>query len=121
MQVKETVKNPRPGDGTPGPGRPKGAPNRTTALLKDAVLKAAETAGGGEPDGLVNYLVEQAKRNPAPFLTLLGKVLPTQVSGEDDKDIRVTIRQIVEEVPTHEDGSRRANSSVSDRRKLDQS
>jgi hypothetical protein len=96
MQVKETPKNPRPGDGTPGPGRPKGVPNKTTALLKDAVLKAAETAGGGEPDGLVNYLVEQAQRNPAPFLTLLGKVLPTQVSGEDDKDIRISIRQIIE-------------------------
>ena len=51
MQVKETKKNSRPGDGTPGPGRPKGVPNKTTALLKDAVLKAAETAGGGEPDG----------------------------------------------------------------------
>jgi hypothetical protein len=28
---------------------------------------------------------------------LLGKVLPTQVSGEDDKDIRITVRNIVEE------------------------
>ena len=45
MQVKETRKNPRPGDGTPGPGRPKGVPNKATALLKDAILKAAETAG----------------------------------------------------------------------------
>ena len=59
MQVKETPKNPRPGDGTPGPGRPKGVPNKTTALLKDAILMAAEVAGGGEPDGLVNYLVVQ--------------------------------------------------------------
>jgi hypothetical protein len=29
-------------------------------------------------------------------MTLLGKVLPTQVSGEDDKDVRITIRQIGE-------------------------
>jgi len=29
-------------------------------------------------------------------MSLLGKVLPTQVSGEDDKDIRITIRQLVE-------------------------
>ncbi|MGY8664274.1 hypothetical protein Q3C01_18265 [Bradyrhizobium sp. UFLA05-109] len=41
----------------------KGVSNKTTALLKDAVLKAAETAGGGGPDGLVNYLVGQAKQN----------------------------------------------------------
>ena len=32
------------------------------ALLKDAVLKAAETAGGW-PDGLLNYLVAQAKQD----------------------------------------------------------
>ena len=44
----------------------------------------------------MNYLVEQAQRNPAPFLSLLGKVMPTQVSSEDDKNIRVTIRQIVD-------------------------
>jgi hypothetical protein len=48
MQVKETRNNPRPGDGTPGPGRPKGVPNKSTALLKDAILKAGEIAGGGE-------------------------------------------------------------------------
>jgi hypothetical protein len=96
MQVKETPKNPRPGDGTPGPGRPRGVPNKTTTLLKDAVLMAAETAGGGKPDGLVNFLVMQARQNPGPFMTLLGKVLPTQVSGEDDKDVHITIRQIVE-------------------------
>ena len=91
MQVKETAKNPRPGDGTPGPGRPKGLPNKTTALLKDAILMAAETAGGGEPDGLVNYLVAQAKQNPGPFMTLLGKVLPMQVSGEEGGNIIVEI------------------------------
>jgi hypothetical protein len=80
-------------------GRPKGVPNKTTTLLKDAVLKTAETAGGGEPDGLVNYLVGLAKQNPGPFMTLLGKVLPTQASGEDNKDICITVRNIVEERP----------------------
>lgn len=96
LPVKETAKKPRPGDGTPGPGRPKGVPNKATALLKDAVLKAAETAGGGEPDGLVNYLVAQAtKENAAPFLSLLARVLPMQVSGEDE-GIRVIIRRIVD-------------------------
>jgi hypothetical protein len=36
-------------------------PNITTALFKDAILMAAEVAGGGEPDGLVKYLVAQAE------------------------------------------------------------
>jgi len=68
-----------------------GVPNKTTTLLKDAVLMAAETAGGGNPDGLVNYLVAQAKQNPGPFMTLLGKVLPMQVSGEEGGNIIVEI------------------------------
>ena len=50
--------------------------NKTTALLKDAILKAATEAGEGS---LVQYLKEQAKANPGPFLALLGKVLPLQV------------------------------------------
>lgn len=67
------------GKGTPGPGRPKGAANRTTTLLKDAILRAADEAGGA--DGLVGYLKKQAKDNPGPFMALLGKVLPMQVAG----------------------------------------
>ena len=44
---KVTVGKPRRvGDGTPGPGRPKGSRNRTARLLKDAVLAAAAEAGG---------------------------------------------------------------------------
>jgi hypothetical protein len=61
--------------GNRGKGRKKGVPNKTTALLKDAILQAAMQAGGGK-DGLVAYLTEQAVKNPGPFLTLLGKVLP---------------------------------------------
>ena len=63
-----------------GPGRPKGMQNKTTALLKDAILLAAADAGGVE--GLRGYLKVQAKENPGPFMSLLGKVLPMQVTGE---------------------------------------
>lgn len=64
------------------PGRPKGVPNKTTQLLKDAILKAAEQAGNkvGD-DGMVSYLEVQATENPGPFMSLLGKVLPMQVTG----------------------------------------
>ena len=76
------------------PGRPKGVPNKTTALLKEAILKAAEQAGnkmGGE--GVVSYLEVQAVENPGPFMALLGKVIPLQVTGEGGGEIviRATI------------------------------
>jgi hypothetical protein len=84
LAVKETNKI---GKGAPGPGRPKGLPNKTTALLKDAILKAATDAGNGD---MAAYLAQQARDNPGPFLSLLGKVLPMQVTGLDDGPIQIT-------------------------------
>jgi hypothetical protein len=63
-------------------GRKKGAPNKTTTQLKEAILAAAEQAGG--EGGLVKYLHDQARMNPGHFMTLLGKVLPMQVAGDKD-------------------------------------
>lgn len=73
--------------GNAGKGRPKGSPNKTTALLKDAILQAAQNAGGKE--GIIGYLEVQAVENPGPFMTLLGKVLPTQTehTGPDGEAI----------------------------------
>lgn len=65
--------------GNRGKGRKAGVPNKMTAILKDAILQAAETAGG--QGGMVGYLTLQAQENPGPFLSLLGKVLPMQVEG----------------------------------------
>jgi hypothetical protein len=66
-------------------GRAKGTPNKTTALLKDAILQAAQLAGG--EGGLVSYLERQATVNSGPFMALLGKVLPMQISGDPDNPI----------------------------------
>lgn len=60
-----------------GAGRPKGSLNKTTAQVKDMILEALDGAGG------VDYLQEQARENPTAFLTLVGKVLPLQLSSGD--------------------------------------
>jgi hypothetical protein len=59
-----------------GKGRPRGARNKMTRVLKDMILQALDDAGGQL------YLVEQANKNPVAFMTLLGKVLPLQVTGD---------------------------------------
>lgn len=93
--VLETPKKRVVGDGTPGPGRPKGLPNKTTTLLKDAILQAATKAGGRE--GMIGYLTEQAQANPQSFLPLLGKVLPLQVTGADGDAIQYRItREVID-------------------------
>lgn len=88
MAVKQTAEN-LIGKGKPGPGRPKGLPNKTTALLKDAILQAATDAGEGD---MVAYLAQQAKDNPGPFMALLGKVLPMQIAGDADNPLRTVSR-----------------------------
>jgi hypothetical protein len=55
-----------------GKGRPKGAANVVNRTLRDMILGALDDAGGQA------YLAEQAHKNPAAFLTLLGRVLPRE-------------------------------------------
>jgi len=64
-------------------GRKKGTPNKLTGELKEMILGALEDAGGRQ------YLKEQATKSPAAFLTLVGKVLPLQVTGKDGDPIQV--------------------------------
>lgn len=71
-------------------GRQKGTPNKTTAALKDAILKAADKAGAD--DGLVGYLTKQAALNPGPFMALLGKVLPMTVAGDQGNPLEMIHR-----------------------------
>jgi hypothetical protein len=68
-----------------GKGRKKGVPNKVTGQLKDMILAALDEKGG------VVYLMEQADKNPQAFLTLVGKVLPLQVTGENGDGIRLRV------------------------------
>lgn len=49
-----------------------------TPVIRDAIIRAAVEAGEGD---MVVYLKKQAETHPNAFLTLLGKVLPTQLAG----------------------------------------
>lgn len=75
--------------GNAGKGRPKGSPNKITADIKRAILEAAEAAGG--EGGTVGYLTAQATANPAAFMTLLGKVLPTTLANDPDNPLPAAI------------------------------
>ena len=65
-------------------GRPKGAQNKITREIKEMVVAALDEAGG------IEYLVTQSRDNPTAFLTLVGKVLPLQVAGSLDHQVKVS-------------------------------
>lgn len=64
-------------------GRKKGTPNKNTAEVKEMILQALSNKGG------VKYLERQADENPTAFMTLVGKVLPLQVTGDRENPVLV--------------------------------
>ncbi len=83
--------------GTPKTGgRAAGVQNKLTREVKEMVLEALSKAGGAE------YLYEQSRLNPVAFMTLVGKVLPLQVTGESGGPVVINLvkygnRQLGEE------------------------
>lgn len=57
-----------------GMGRPKGAVNKVTKTLREAIESSFERVGGAD------YLVKMANEQPASYMTLLGKVLPAHMN-----------------------------------------
>jgi hypothetical protein len=81
----------------PVSGRKKGVRNRTTTILKDAILQAATLVGqdGRGKAGLVGYLKMLAVKEHAVYARLLEKVLPMQLHVEDKTVPQYTAEQAV--------------------------
>ena len=82
-------------------GRQKGTPNKTTATLKEAILRAAEAVGEDTRGrgGLEGYLRRVAKEDVKAFSALLGKVLPLQVSGDPDNPVQIIVGTGIDRTP----------------------
>jgi hypothetical protein len=74
--------------GKPGPGRPKGSPNKVTAAAKDAIAQAAEELGGFQR--IVAWAKEDPLNERAFWATIYPKLIPVQVSGEGGGPVAVT-------------------------------
>jgi hypothetical protein len=70
-------------------GRKPGTPNKLTGEVKAMILEALEQAGG------VAYLASQAVETPAAFLSLVGKVLPLQLTGDKDNPVVTRVENVI--------------------------
>lgn len=75
-------------------GRKKGTPNKVTADVRAAILRAFEEVGGEA------YLVRVARANPKVFCALLGKVVPALVEATVEHRHAVRVPEVVEDAET---------------------
>lgn len=69
-----------------------------TMILREAFVLAAQKAGGGGPDGVVNYLAEKAQTHPAAFLSGLARVIPLEVNAKGNGHVTIEIIKNTDDV-----------------------
>jgi len=69
----------------PGPGRPKGVPNKFTASIREAFKEAFDGMGGAQG------LMEWGTANPNLFYPLASKLIPIEVTGPEGEPLTVKI------------------------------
>lgn len=85
-ELNNSNKGPGKGGARTGAGRPKGSLDKGNAALREMILQALDQAGG------IDYLARTAEQNPGAFLSLIGKVLPTTISGDPNQPLNHSIR-----------------------------
>lgn len=85
-EIKRVRPHPMTGKPNPNAGRRAGTPNKITHDIKTMVLTALNKA---DPKGGAEYLRKQAIKQPVAFMGLLGKILPTQITGAGGGPIRI--------------------------------
>ena len=78
--------------GNAGKGRPKGAENRVTKSLKQALLSSFESLGGE------TWLVQLAETDPKAYASLLSRLIPSESSLKVDNQ---PLFEFVNALPLH--------------------
>jgi hypothetical protein len=74
-------------------GKPKGATNRVTRTIREAVLEAVQP-GACHPDGLTGWLIDRAKggiEDKKIFGAMVGRALPIEVTGEGGGPVKIDL------------------------------
>ena len=90
--MTDSVKKTRSNLPGPGPGRPKGIPNKTTRTAKEAIAAAAEALGGAER--LTAWALEDPSNERVFWGSIYPKLLPLQLQGDQQNPIALLISGI---------------------------
>jgi hypothetical protein len=95
----------------PGPGRPKGVPNKFTGELKEAILAGVN---GSHKLGVSGFVLKLSLDTPTSAAALLGRLIPVSMVGTQGGRIEVVYRDetaadpeplILEAKPEEPDGA----------------
>lgn len=89
MSEKQTKLSTGRGGARKGAGRPKGSLDKGNAMIREMIADALNGVGG------VEYLQRTAQSHPAAFLSLIGKTMPLQVTGEGGGPFRSSVTIVV--------------------------
>ena len=78
----------------PGPGRPRGVPNKFTGELKEAILAGVN---GSNKQGVAGFVLDLSLNTPTSAAALLGRLIPVSMTGTIDAHL--TVRHIDETAP----------------------
>ena len=73
----------------PGPGRPRGVPNKFTGDLKEAILAGVN---GSNSQGVAGFVLDLSLDTPTSAAALLGRLIPVSMVGTLDGKIVVVHR-----------------------------
>lgn len=90
------------GKGKPGPGRPPGMVNKTTAVAKDAIAMVAEGLGGVER--MIAWAREDALNERSFWTTIYPKLIPVTLSGDKDNPVKMTFEWLPPQPPAKPKG-----------------
>jgi len=93
--METVLETPKIGEGAPGPGRPKGVPNRSTAAVREAIAKMAED----NAEKFAEWLEKVAQDSPEKACDIylkaieyhIPKLARTEVTGAENGPLTIKV------------------------------
>jgi hypothetical protein len=87
-----------PGPGRISPGRTRGSKNLINRTIQELIREALDQVGGSR------YVAEVARKRPDVYLSILGRLIPTELKAELDRPVMVVVKTGIPGAPGEDAG-----------------